>query len=378
MGTVTITCRAAGLDAGRQLQHIRSRRNRDLRAQRRPGAAQTLGGQGGDRLRARRALRWPSRPHRQSRPHLPHSGRRQLRGHRAPRRAAGLERRPCAGLRRCLIGTGNTGKVFLLGAAQTHEYASDVLDAGALARFGRVEIEPGSAAIEILTRTGNIEQPVRGWTDWQPLNNGVVASPPLAAFCSGRPFCTRAAWWAASASIICPSTALPLWMRWWWFPARASIRRRITAASRRPSTSRFPPQARTRRSFDANPNNSPIQGVERPHGHHRPLGRARRRWRRADLLALHSRRWRKRLALLKDKITEKAYSFDATQIPDGGYQIKVVASDAPSHTARRRPHRRKDQRPLRSGHHAALVVNVKAARADPPSCARQTVPARPV
>ena len=36
--------------------------------------------------------------------------------------------------------------------------------------------------------------------------------------------------------------------------------------------------------------------------------------------------------LLKDKITDKAYSFDATSIPDGGYRIKVVASDAPSHT----------------------------------------------
>jgi hypothetical protein len=36
--------------------------------------------------------------------------------------------------------------------------------------------------------------------------------------------------------------------------------------------------------------------------------------------------------LLKDQITDKAYSFDATLIPDGGYQIKVVASDSPSHT----------------------------------------------
>jgi hypothetical protein len=36
--------------------------------------------------------------------------------------------------------------------------------------------------------------------------------------------------------------------------------------------------------------------------------------------------------LLKEGITEKAYSFDATLIPDGGYQIKVVASDAPAHT----------------------------------------------
>jgi hypothetical protein len=36
--------------------------------------------------------------------------------------------------------------------------------------------------------------------------------------------------------------------------------------------------------------------------------------------------------LLKDKLRDKAYSFDATLIPDGGYQVKVVASDAPSHT----------------------------------------------
>src|SRR5262249_15335251 len=35
---------------------------------------------------------------------------------------------------------------------------------------------------------------------------------------------------------------------------------------------------------------------------------------------------------LKDGITEKAYSFDAALIPDGGYRVKVVASDSPSHT----------------------------------------------
>ena len=42
-----------------------------------------------------------------------------------------------------LIGTGNTGKVVLLGASEKHEYASDVLDAGAFARFGRVEDRAG-------------------------------------------------------------------------------------------------------------------------------------------------------------------------------------------------------------------------------------------
>jgi len=30
-------------------------------------------------------------------------------------------------------------------------------------------------------------------------------------------------------------------------------------------------------------------------------------------------------------LSDKAYSFDSTLIPDGGYQVKVVASDAPSH-----------------------------------------------
>ena len=69
------------------------------------------------------------------------------------------------------------GKIYLLGAAETHEYASDVLDAGTFARFGRVEIEPGSSGYEILTRSGNVEQPIRGWSDWQPLHLGSVASP---------------------------------------------------------------------------------------------------------------------------------------------------------------------------------------------------------
>ncbi len=46
-----------------------------------------------------------------------------------------------------LIGTGNTGKLVILGRSDKHEYASDVLDAGALARFGRVEVEPGSVEL---------------------------------------------------------------------------------------------------------------------------------------------------------------------------------------------------------------------------------------
>jgi hypothetical protein len=36
--------------------------------------------------------------------------------------------------------------------------------------------------------------------------------------------------------------------------------------------------------------------------------------------------------LLKDKISDKVYSFDSALLPDGSYALKVVASDAPDHT----------------------------------------------
>jgi hypothetical protein len=35
---------------------------------------------------------------------------------------------------------------------------------------------------------------------------------------------------------------------------------------------------------------------------------------------------------LKDKISERYYSFDSALLPDGAYELKVVASDAPVHT----------------------------------------------
>ena len=92
-----------------------------------------------------------------------------------------------------LIGTGNTGRLYSLGNTARHEYASDVLDAGVYARFGRIEIDPDSQNYDILTRTGNVEQPARGrgdwgWSDWQPQCN-----LPRGASCNGKPSSAMAA-----------------------------------------------------------------------------------------------------------------------------------------------------------------------------------------
>jgi hypothetical protein len=236
------------------------------------------------------------------------------------------------------IGTGNTGKLVFLGSAEEHEYASDVLDAGALARFGRVEVEPGSTGYELLTRTGNVEQPVRGrgdwgWSDWQPLKDGAVASPP------GRFFEWKAVL-HAGATVggvgvnYLPVNAAPVVDELMVVPgARVNAQSlpQNQPGNLPPPISIVFPSSSQNAAYDAG-SSAPLQAFK-------DRTAITVRWAAHDdngddlIFALYLRGdgehvWR----LLKDEITDRFYTFDATQIPDGGYQIKVVASDAPSHT----------------------------------------------
>ncbi len=230
-----------------------------------------------------------------------------------------------------LIGTGNTGKLVALGAAPQHEYASDVLDAGALARFGRIEVEPGSTGYTLWTRTGNVEQPVRGWSDWEPLKDGVIASP------AGR-FLQWKAELATGGNLgsvgvnYLPANAAPV-VDDLVVVAGARISTLTAQSSQQTVSITFPTNTTTTpaATFDASAS-TPLQAT-------RDRTSVTVRWAAHDdngddltyklyLRGDDEHVWR----LLKDNITDKAYSFDATLIPDGGYQIKVVASDAPSHT----------------------------------------------
>ena len=232
-----------------------------------------------------------------------------------------------------LIGTGNTGKVIALESTATHEYLSDVLDAGALARFGRVEIDPGASGYTLYTRSGNVEQPVRGhgdwgWSDWAPLNNGVVASP------SGR------------------------YLQWKVVLANGGVLTGVgvnyLAVNSAPVVddlvvvpgARWSPQSQNTGQQTININfPSASQGVTYDGSSNSTITAARdksavtARWAAHDddgddlTYSLYLRgdgetAWR----LLKDGVSDKAYSFDQTLLPDGGYQLKVVASDAPSHS----------------------------------------------
>jgi len=233
-----------------------------------------------------------------------------------------------------LIGTGNTGKLVRLGAIEKHEYASDVLDAGALARFGRVEVEPGSSGYELLTRSGNVEQPVRGWSDWQPLKDGEVASP------AGRFFEWKALLHSGGSLGSVGVNYLPVNSAPVVDDLVVVVGARInpqTLIQNQPGgvpptiNISFPSSSQNPMNFDASAS-APLQASK-------DRTAITVRWAAHDengddlLYSLYLRGdgetvWR----LLKDRVTDKAYSFDATLIPDGGYQIKVVASDAPSHT----------------------------------------------
>jgi hypothetical protein len=231
-----------------------------------------------------------------------------------------------------LIGTGNTGKVYRYGAASgKHEYSSDVLDAGALARFGRVEVEPGSIEYRLWTRSGNVEQPVRGWSDWQPLKDGAVASP------AGRFLQWKAELYVGgtvgSVGVnYLPVNAAPVVDNLVVAPGARMNAQNQSGNQSQTVNIAFPAPAQNTFVVLDSTANAPLQAIK-------DRTAVTVRWATHDdngddlTFALYLRGdgehvWR----LLKEGITDKAYSFDATQIPDGGYQVKVVASDAPSHT----------------------------------------------
>lgn len=229
-----------------------------------------------------------------------------------------------------LIGTGNTGKLFLLGASVKHEYASDVLDAGALARFGRVEIEPGSKDYDLWTRTGNVEQPVRGWSDWTALKDDTVASP-AGRFLQWKAVLHGGGKLGSVGVNYLPVNAAPVVDDLVVVPG-ARVNAQTPQGNPQTVTITFASQGQSTTAVDDGGASSPLQATK-------DRGSITVRWAAHDdngddlIYALYLRGdgehvWR----LLKGKLIDRAYSFDATLIPDGGYEVKVVASDAPSHT----------------------------------------------
>ena len=81
--------------------------------------------------------------------------------------------------------TSNLGKLFLLGGSPESEgsYESDVFDAKVFSRWGRAEFR-GAGNVELLARSGNVDNPDRNWSPWKPvdLQKDPVLNVPPARF----------------------------------------------------------------------------------------------------------------------------------------------------------------------------------------------------
>jgi outer membrane protein assembly factor BamB len=223
----------------------------------------------------------------------------------------------------------NLGKIFVLGPDAETEgaYESDVFDAKIFSRWGRVEFR-GLGNVELLARSGNVDNPDRNWSPWKKVDlakDAAMAAPPA-----------RYAQWKA---VLHAGSAKP---------AVESVSLNYLPKNVAPEIDDVSVQVGVRYQPLPKPSAVPVStDVSGSSGGHfeSPMPSVHDRdaigvkWNAHDdnddqlVYSLYYRgdgetRW----LLLKDNLTDKAYSFDASLLPDGGYTVKVVASDAPSHS----------------------------------------------
>ena len=239
------------------------------------------------------------------------------------------------------VATSNLGKIFLLGPELEKEgvFESDVFDARNFSLWGRAEIR-GSGNFDIFARSGNVDNPDRNWSLWKQVDlaKDLRLDTPPARFIQWKAVMKPSSDDADLSRIesvainyLSKNVAPVVDEVTAHVGGRSSSSSAISRASSSDSTvsvvSRAAGQNLSSPRFD---NASTTQ---------RDHGSITVRWAVHDdnddtlTYSLYYKgdgesRWK----LVKDKITEKSYSWDASLLPDGGYTVRVVASDAASHS----------------------------------------------
>jgi hypothetical protein len=223
----------------------------------------------------------------------------------------------------------NLGKIFVLGPGPENEgeYESDVFDAKIFSRWGRAEFR-GAGNVELLARSGNVDNPDRNWSPWKKIDLSKDAE-------TGVPSARYAQW---KAVLHAGNTK----------PDVESVTLNYLPKNVAPEIEEVTVQAGTRYQPAPKPaatsiipeiGGSPGVHFDTPATGTHDRDAIGVKWSAHDdnddqlVFSIYYRgdgdtRW----LLLKENVTDKAYSFDASLLPDGGYTIKVVASDAPSHS----------------------------------------------
>lgn len=225
--------------------------------------------------------------------------------------------------------TSNLGKIFVLGPGSEAEgnYQGDVFDAKVFSRWGRTELR-GAGNVEIFVRSGNVDNPDRNWSPWKKVDVTKDGQSGIPA--------ARYAQWKAVLHAGNPAPGLD-GVTLNYLPKNVAPEIDDVSVQMGLRYQPMPKSAGSSLGTDAGASSGSHFESPVPSAHDRDSVGVK--WSAHDenddqlVYSVYYRgdgetRW----LLLKDNLTDKAYSFDASLLPDGGYTVKVVASDAPSHS----------------------------------------------
>ena len=225
--------------------------------------------------------------------------------------------------------TSNLGKIFVLGSGPDSQgtYESDVFDAKIFSRWGRADFR-GAGNVDLMTRSGNVDNPDRNWSPWKQvdLSKGAEMGIPAA----------RYAQWKA---VLHAGTTKPAVDTVTLNYLPKDVAPEIDDVSVQMGVRYQPLSKSTGLTLGTDVSGSSGSRFESPVPSTHDRESIGVKWSAHDenddqlVYSVYYRgdgdsRW----LLLKDGVTDKAYSFDASLLPDGGYTVKVIASDAPSHS----------------------------------------------
>jgi hypothetical protein len=221
--------------------------------------------------------------------------------------------------------TSNLGKIFVIDNAPVNEGSleSDVFDAHNFSRWGRAEVRY-RGNVELFARSGNVDNPDRNWSTWKKVDlqkDPILDVPPA-----------RYIQWRTVLHAGNPA------------PQLDSVTVNYLAKNVAPEVdevnvlvgSRYPGTPRTVAEISNNPQTAQGSSVP-PSAHDRDYISVN--WRAHDenddqlSYSIYYRgdnetRWK----LLKEDLGDRFFSFESSLLPDGGYTIKVIATDSPSHS----------------------------------------------
>jgi hypothetical protein len=242
----------------------------------------------------------------------------------------GFAKAPSGGL---YVATSNLGKIGVLGPGPNADgsYESDVFDAKIFSKWGRAEVR-GAGSFELYARSGNVDNPDRNWSPWNKVN--MQKDAPV-----GVPMARFIQWRAVLHPGATPPTIEDLAIN--YRPNNVPPDIDEVAVQVGAHFNAMPRVSADNASVSIGGSSSaatqPKIDISPPATHDRDSIAVK--WSAHDdndddlIFSIYYRgdgetRWK----LLKDKITDKFYSWDAGLLPDGGYTVRVVASDSPSHS----------------------------------------------